>query len=43
MMLQKRHLSDIEDTGGQPTVGVIKKRNWSVILLPVSGVGVEFL
>jgi len=26
MMLQRIHLSDIEDTGGQPTVGVIKKK-----------------
>jgi hypothetical protein len=43
MMHQRRQLSDIEDTGGQPTVGVIKKRKRSVTLLPVSGEGGEFL
>jgi hypothetical protein len=43
MMHQGRQLSDIEDTGGQPTVGVIKKRKRSVILLQVSEEGGKFL
>jgi hypothetical protein len=43
MMHQRRQTSDIVDNGGQPKVGVIKKRKWSVILMSVSGEGGEFL
>jgi hypothetical protein len=42
-MHQRRQLSDIENTGGQPKVGVIKKRKRSIILLPLSGEGRKFL
>jgi hypothetical protein len=43
MMHQRRQSSDIEDIGGQPKVGVIKKRQWNVTLISVSGEGGELL
>jgi hypothetical protein len=42
-MHQRRQLSDIEDTGGKPKVGVIRKRKGSVTIPPVSGEGGKFL